>query len=72
MSTTGERLHELLEVWNPCLQYVQLYNALCSDFLCAHGFFFAQSALRRHNLMAQPVVARHAPAIIAHSVGCWH
>ena len=69
----GEWLHDLLlTVQNPSLQIVQLYNAPCGNFRCSHRFFFSQSALRRCDLMARPVVARHAPSIIAQSVGCWH
>jgi hypothetical protein len=62
----GERLHDLsLAVQNAGLQLVQLNHAPRSDFRRPQGHF-----LWRRNLlgdtMAWPIVARCAPAIVAH------
>lgn len=64
----GERLHDLsLAVQNAGLQLVQLHHAPRSDFRRPQGHFLWRRNLLGGDTMAWPVVARCAPAIVAHS-----
>ncbi len=64
----GERLHDLsLAVQNAGLQLVQLHHAPRSDFRRPQGHFLRRRNLLGGDTMAWPVVARCAPAIVAHS-----
>jgi hypothetical protein len=60
----------LLTVQNSGLQLVQLYHAPRGDFCSSRWPLFSQYTLSRRNRMACPVIARCAPAIVAHSNGC--
>jgi hypothetical protein len=60
----------LLTVQNSRLQLVQLYHAPRGDFCSSRWPLFSQYILSRRNRMTSPVIARCAPAIVAHSNGC--